>query len=121
MTGAPAETPLTGDGLRARLVVERDGFRLDAALSVAPAAPLAGAKGVCFSVEPTAAGLAAPVDAGVYCYDGDGTLTGVRAGFGTLVLSTAVSPAPPSAVLPGPVVAAAPLPTAAPPPPSPSA
>ena len=91
-----------------------------APLSVATAAPLRGSRGACFSVEPTAAGLLAPMDAGVYCYDPDGTLTAVRAGFGTLTLATPVSPAPPTALLPGPVGGTAPLPTAAPPPPPPS-
>jgi len=89
-----------------------------AALSVAPAAQLPGSRGTCFSVEPTAAALVAPIDAGVYCYDKDGTLTAARAGFGTLVLATAVSPGPPTATLPGPVMAGTPMPTAAP---SPSA
>jgi hypothetical protein len=86
-----------------------------AALSVAAAQPLPGARGTCFSVEPTAAALLAPIDAGIYCYDPDGTLTAVRAGFGTLVLNTPVSPAPPTAVLPGPITTGDPLPLVAPP------
>jgi hypothetical protein len=90
-----------------------------APLSVAAAPALPGSRGTCFSVEPTAAGLLAPMDAGVYCYDPDGTLTAVRAGFGTLVLATAVSPGPATVPLPGPVGGGAPLPTAAPPPPPP--
>ena len=87
-----------------------------AALSVAGAAPLAGSRGTCFSVEPTAAALVAPIDAGVYCYDSDGTPTAVRAGFGLLVLATAVSAGPPTAALPGPVVPGPALPVTAPPP-----
>ena len=89
-----------------------------AALSVAPAPAVGAARGTCFSVEPTAAALVAPIDAGVYCFDTDGTLTAARWALGTLVLSTGVSPAPPTAVLPGPIVPGAPLPTAAPPSPS---
>jgi hypothetical protein len=85
-----------------------------AALSVAPAPLLAGARGACFSVEANSAALAAPVDPGVYCYDVDGTLTGVKAGFGTLVLATALSPAPPAIELSAPVTAGSLLPTAAP-------
>ncbi len=93
-----------------------------AALSVETAPLLPGARGACFSVEANSAALAAPVDPGIYCYEVDGTLTGLRAGFGTLILATAVSPAPPTATLPGPVTAGAPLSTAAPPaPPSASA
>jgi hypothetical protein len=84
-----------------------------AALSVAAAPLLAGARGSCFSVEANSAALAAPVDPGVYCYDVDGTLTGVKAGFGTLVLATGPSPAPPAIGLPAPVTAGPLLPTAA--------
>jgi hypothetical protein len=82
------------------------------ALSIAPAPLLAGARGACFSVEANSAALAAPVDPGVYCYDVDGTLTGVKAGFGTLVLATALSPAPPTIELSAPVTAGPLLPTA---------
>jgi hypothetical protein len=82
------------------------------ALSIAPAPLLAGARGACFSVEANSAALAAPVDPGVYCYDVDGTLTGVKAGFGTLVLATALSPAPPAIELSAPVAAGPLLPTA---------
>jgi hypothetical protein len=87
-----------------------------AALSVAAAPLLGGARGACFSIEANSAALTPPVDPGIYCYDADGTLTGLRTGFGTLILATAVAPAPPTITLPGPVTAGAPLPTAAPPP-----
>jgi hypothetical protein len=87
-----------------------------AALSVAPAPPLGGVRGACFSVEANSAALTPPVDPGIYCYDVDGTLTGLRVSFGTLILATAVSPAPPTITLPGPITAGAPLSTAAPPP-----
>jgi hypothetical protein len=90
-----------------------------AALSVAPAPALHGAPGDCFSVEPTTVSLASPVDAGVYCYAADGTLTAARAGFGALVLATAVGPPPSTVTLPGPVVPGPP-PNTSPPPPAPS-
>jgi len=87
-----------------------------AALSVAPAPLLGGARGACFSVEANSAALTPPVDPGIYCYDVDGTLTGLRVSFGTLILATAASPAPPTITLPGPITAGSPLSTAAPPP-----
>jgi hypothetical protein len=77
---------------------------------------LPAVNGSCFSVESTAAALAPPVDPGVYCYAADGTLTYARTGFGTLLLASEVSPAPPSVALPAPVVDRDPLPTTAPPP-----
>jgi hypothetical protein len=62
-----------------------------------------------------------PVDAGLYCYQADGTLTGAELGFGALRLAGPGGPAPPSAALPGPVVPGEPPPTASPsPPPTPS-
>jgi hypothetical protein len=90
----------------------------DVAISVTAAQTLPGARGACFSVEPTAVSLVSAIDAGIYCYDSDGTLTGVRCAFGTLLLATAAGPAPASVTLPGPVAPGTPLPTAAPPAPS---
>ena len=92
----------------------------DAALSVATAAPLPGARGQCFSVEANSAALTPPVDPGVYCFDEKGTLTAAALAFGTVTLASPLAPAPPSVTLPGPVVPGSPLGTAAPPP-SPSA
>jgi hypothetical protein len=93
-----------------------------AALSVATAPLLEGARGSCFSLEANSAALEAPVAPGIYCYDVDGTLTGLRTRFGTLILATTVSPAPATISLPGPVTAGAPLANAGPPPsPSPTA
>jgi hypothetical protein len=86
-----------------------------AAISVDDAPLVNGARGACFSIEPDSAALATPVDAGVYCYDTDGTLTTAILGVGTFALVGAPAPAPGSVTLPGPVVAGAPLPTAAPP------
>ena len=91
-----------------------------AALSVAAAHGPPGVSGACFSVEPTSASLAAPMDPGVYCYAPDGTLTGAVTDFGTLSLASPPSAAPPTVSLPAPVIAGQPLRTAAPPPPSPS-
>jgi hypothetical protein len=89
-----------------------------AAISVAAAPLLTGARGACFSVEANTAALAAPVDPGVYCYDVDGTLTGVKAGLGTLILATALSAAPPTVALPAAVTAGSPLPVSATPSPA---
>ncbi len=87
------------------------------AISVAAGA-LPGAAGACFSVESNSTALAPPMDPGVYCYSDDGILTGARAGFGTLILAGAVSPAPPTVALPAPIAPnAGPVPIVAPPPP----
>jgi hypothetical protein len=91
-----------------------------AALAVAAAEPLSEVDEACYAVEPSAASLLSPVDAGIYCFRADGTLTGARLGFGTLVLSDHTPAAPPEIDLPGPVVEGEPLPTAPPPSPSPS-
>jgi hypothetical protein len=91
------------------------------ALAVAEVAPLPGARGRCYSVESTAASIALPMDAGIYCYETDGTLTAARVSFGTLTLEGTPGLAPPSVQLPGPVVPGTPLPLAAPPSPKPSA
>jgi hypothetical protein len=86
------------------------------AIAVNKAALLPGAKGQCFSIEPNSAALTSPVDAGIYCYDTDGTLTAAALSMGTFTLATAPAPAPPTVTLPAPVVAGQPLPTASPPP-----
>ena len=94
------------------------------AIAVNPAAGLPGAAGQCFSVEPNSAALAAPVDAGVYCFDADGTMTAATLAMGTFVLAGASGPAPATVTLPGPVTGGPALGMAAPPPPpspSPSA
>jgi|GEM_PF-764883 len=91
-----------------------------AAISVAGAAPLPGARGECFSVERNSVALAMPMDAGIYCFDGDGTLTAARMAVGSLLLTGAPVPAPATVTLPGPVVDGDPLPLAAPPKPPPA-
>nr|WP_246382429.1 hypothetical protein [Micromonospora jinlongensis] len=92
-----------------------------APLAVAPASAPEGVTGTCYSVESTSASLNAPLDVGIYCYDRDGTPTGVRTGAGTLRLAAAPGPAPATVQLAGPVVIdREPLDTAAPPTPDPS-
>jgi hypothetical protein len=90
------------------------------ALEVSIVAPFQGAGGECFSIESSAVSLQSPLDAGIYCYERDGTLTGARLSAGTLLLAGAPTAAPPAVPLPGPVGPGAPLPLAAPPSPSPS-
>ncbi|MGC4747855.1 hypothetical protein ACLQ28_19680 [Micromonospora sp. DT201] len=91
-----------------------------APLAVAPASPPKGLTGTCYSVDSTSASLNAPLDVGIYCYDRDGTPTGVRTGAGTLRLAAAPGPAPATVQLAGPVVVDRdPLDTAAPPTPDP--
>jgi hypothetical protein len=91
------------------------------ALAVSLVTPFAGASGECFAIESSAVSLQMPLDAGIYCYERDGTLTAARMGVGTLVLSGKPGAAPPNLPLPAPVVPGPPLPLAAPPSPRPSA
>lgn len=88
------------------------------ALEVSSVPPFQGAAGECFSIESSAVSMQSPLDAGIYCYERDGTLTAARLSVGTLLLAGAPAAAPPALPLPGPVVAGAPLPLAAPPSPS---
>ncbi len=92
----------------------------DAALSVDTAKPLARNSGQCFSVEPTAASLSAPVPSGVYCLASDGTVTGASLELGTLTLQSGPGAAPASVTLPGPVTEGAAVPTRSPSPSTPS-
>jgi hypothetical protein len=86
-----------------------------AAVAISQVPPLDGsAAGDCFSVEPSAASLLAPLDAGIYCFQPDGTLTGAELNLGTLRLVGTDAAAPPAVELPGPVVAGGPLPIASP-------
>lgn len=88
------------------------------ALAVSLTAPLAGAAGECFSIESSAVSLQMPLDAGIYCYERDGTLTAARFSAGTMVLAGKPSAPPPTLALPGPVVPGEPLTLAAPPTPT---
>ncbi|MBO4210939.1 hypothetical protein GSF22_33855, partial [Micromonospora echinofusca] len=88
------------------------------ALSVSVARPLPGVTGTCFSVESTSASLNPPVDVGIYCFAADGTLTGVRAAFGSLSLAGTPAAGPGTVPLPGQVVDRGPLGLSAPPPPT---
>lgn len=91
----------------------------EAALSVVTTGALPGAAGACYSIESNSAGLAPPIDPGIYCYELNGTLTGARTKIGNLTLIGTPADAPPSITMPAPAVARAPLTTAAPPPPPP--
>jgi hypothetical protein len=68
--------------------------------------------GICYAVEPTTVTLSPPIQSAVLCYADDGTLTGVRSSFGTLVLSGQPTAPPATVPLPGAIVSRAPLPTA---------
>ena len=92
----------------------------DAALAVSTADALPATPGVCFAVDSSAVSVKAPLDAGIYCYADNGTLTGARTSVGTLTLVGTPTPGPTSVTLPGPVKAGQPLPNASPPAPSPS-
>ncbi len=87
-------------------------------LSVLPAAPQPGETGSCFFVDPAVTAIAPPIDTGVFCFAADGTPTAARLPWGTLTMAGQPAAAPPTVVLPGPVVSnAAALPTSPPPPP----
>jgi hypothetical protein len=92
----------------------------DAALAVSAAGALPGVPGTCFAVDSSAVSVKAPLDAGIYCYADNGTLTGARTSVGTLSLVGTPTPGPMSVTLPGAVKAGQPLPNASPPAPSPS-
>lgn len=87
-----------------------------APLSVSESKPLPGVGGRCFAVDSTSASLSPPLDVGIYCYQADGTLSGARLGYGTLVLAGAPATGPATVSLPGPVVQREPLGMDAPPP-----
>jgi hypothetical protein len=87
------------------------------AIAVSAADALPGVRGACFSVESNSASLAVPLDVGIYCYEGRGTLTGARLSFGQLTLAGALAPPPPAITLPGAVIDGPALPIASPPPP----
>jgi hypothetical protein len=90
-------------------------------LAVSIAQPVQDAAGECYSIESSATSLQLPLDAGIYCYERDGTLTAARLSFGTMVLAGKPGAAPPNLALPGPLVAGQPLSLAAPPVPTASA
>jgi hypothetical protein len=92
----------------------------DAPLAVSVTA-LAGVPGTCFAVDSSAVSVKAPLDAGIFCFADDGTLTGARTAVGTLSLTGTPSAGPASVTLPGAVKVGQPLPNASPPAPSPSA
>jgi hypothetical protein len=86
----------------------------DSAISVFGASALAGSSGTCYSVEPSAASLAPVVDAGIFCFRPDGTLTAVKLAVGSLTLMGAQAPPAPTNALPAPLVPGPPAPLQAP-------
>lgn len=92
----------------------------DAALAVSATDALPGVPGTCFAVDSSAVSVKAPIDAGIYCYADDGTLTGARTAVGTLSLTGTPTAGPASVTLPAAVTPGQPVPNASPPPPSPS-
>jgi hypothetical protein len=86
-----------------------------AAVAITAGPVLPGVSGECYTVQPSAASLEAPLAAGVYCFETDGTLTGARLDLGELTLTGTDPVAPRSVELPAAVVRGQPLPTASPP------
>ncbi|MBB5871203.1 hypothetical protein F4553_004582 [Allocatelliglobosispora scoriae] len=94
----------------------------DMPLVVSKANSILGTTGTCFSVDSSTVSVTSPVDAGIYCYADDGTLTAAKVSFGTLALVAPPAAGPPTVTLPAAVVPGKPLPIASPSPsPSPSA
>lgn len=87
-----------------------------AALSIEATTTFGTVRGDCFSLERVTSSVAPPVDTGVYCFDADGLVTGVRLDAGTLELVTVAGP-PANNALPAEVTNTVPETT---PPPSPS-
>jgi len=75
----------------------------DAPISVFAASPLSRTAGTCYSVEPSAASLAPVVDAGIFCFRPDGTVTEVKLASGTLTLTGNQGAPPATTPLPAPV------------------
>lgn len=84
------------------------------AVTVAVTTPLQNASGTCFSVEPTTVTLAPPIGSSVICFDDDGTMTGVKGTFGTMIVSGTPQTAPATVSLPGKIVSRSALPTTTP-------
>jgi hypothetical protein len=112
--------PAEADPKLTHLITDWLSFLLDPrqALAVTMAQPLDGAAGECYAIESSAVALPMPLDAGIYCYEKDGTLTAARMSAGTMVLAGKPGAAPPSVDLPGPVVPGALFGLAAPPSPT---
>jgi hypothetical protein len=75
----------------------------DAPISVFGAKPTPGSSGSCYSVEPSAASLAPVVDAGIFCFRPDGTLTAITLAGSSLTLTGTPAPSAPTNGLPAPV------------------
>ena len=86
----------------------------NAPISVFTAKPVTAATSSCFSVEPSAASLAPVVDAGIFCYDANGTLTSATLANSSLTLLGKPAPAAPTNTLPGPITQGPAAPTTMP-------
>lgn len=86
----------------------------DVALVVSTANPILNTTGTCYSVDTSTVSVTSPVDAGIYCYAEDGTLTAAKTSFGTLALVATPAAGPPTITLPSAVVPGKPLPIASP-------
>ncbi len=78
------------------------------------ASPLPDSSGRCYSVEPSSASLAPAMNAGIFCFAVDGTLTAAALAGARLALAGAPAPAPPTNPLPGPLVTGSVAPTKTP-------
>jgi hypothetical protein len=74
-----------------------------APIQVFVAAALPHSTGQCYSVEPSSASIEPAMQAGIFCYLPDGTLTAAAITHNTLMLDGTPAPAPPTNPLPGPV------------------
>jgi hypothetical protein len=77
----------------------------NAPISVFTAQPVPGSSGSCFSIEPSAASLAPVVQAGIFCFLANGTLTSLTLANASLTLIGTPAPGAPTDSLPGPVTA----------------
>lgn len=75
----------------------------NAPIDVFTASALPHSTGTCFSVEPSSASLVPPVDAGIFCFAPDGTMTAASIADGALTLDPPAGPAPPTNGLPAPI------------------
>lgn len=86
----------------------------DAPILVFEAAPLPHSTGTCYSVEPSSASIAPPMQAGIFCYEADGTLSAAALAHNRIVINGNPAPAPPGNPLPGPISAGPAAPNRAP-------
>jgi hypothetical protein len=85
----------------------------NAPVSVFNAQPVTGAAGTCFSIEPSAASLAPVVQAGIFCFLANGTLTSMTLANSSLTMVGTPAPGAPTNTLPGPITPGPAVPTRA--------